>query len=70
MLGLLESKNCVGWHWFKYQDDPDEKGAELSNIDSNKGIVDIRYQPYREFVDLMKAVNREVYPLTEYFDKP
>lgn len=20
-LGLLEAKNCVGWHWFKYQDD-------------------------------------------------
>ncbi len=71
VLGLLQSRNCVGWHWFKYQDnDPDEKGAELSNIDSNKGIVDIRYQPHREFVDLMKAVNREVYPLTEYFDKP
>jgi hypothetical protein len=71
VLGLLESRSCVGWHWFKYQDnDPDAKGAELSNIDSNKGIVDIRYGPYREFVELMKAVNREVYPLTEHFDSP
>jgi concanavalin A-like lectin/glucanase superfamily protein len=68
-LGLLESRACVGWHWFKYQDnDPEKKGAELSNIDSNKGIVDIRYEPYTEFVELMKEINREVYPLTQYFD--
>lgn len=70
VLGLLESRNCVGWHWFKYQDnDPEQKGAELSNIDSNKGIVDIRYRPWTEFVELMRQVNREVYPLTEHFDR-
>jgi hypothetical protein len=69
VLGLLQSRTCVGWHWFKYQDnDPEKKGAELSNIDSNKGIVDVRYQPYREFVEMMRQINREVYPLTEYFD--
>ena len=69
VLGLLESRNCVGWHWFKYLDnDPEQKNAELSNIDSNKGIVDIRYEPYVEFVDLMRQINREVYPLTDYFD--
>lgn len=70
VLGLLESRACVGWHWFKYQDnDPEKKGAELSNIDSNKGIVNIRYEPYAEFVELMKEINGEVYPLTEYFDE-
>ncbi|MHB8898756.1 MAG: LamG domain-containing protein [Thermoguttaceae bacterium] len=69
VLGLLESGSCVGWHWFKYQDnDPEQKGAELSNIDSNKGIVDIRYRPYGDLVEAMKAINGEVYPLTEYFD--
>ena len=69
VLGLLESRACVGWHWFKYQDnDPAKKNAELSNIDSNKGIVNIRYEPYTEFVDMMKEINREVYPLTQYFD--
>ena len=69
ILGLLESRVCVGWHWFKYQDnDPEKKNAELSNIDSNKGIVDIRYEPHTEFVEMMEEINREVYPLTQYFD--
>ena len=70
VLGLLESRSCIGWHWFKYQDnDPEDTKAELSNIDSNKGIVDIKYEPYVEFTDLMREVNREVYPLTRYFDQ-
>ena len=70
VLGLLESRNCVGWHWFKYIDnDPAQANAELSNIDSNKGIVKIDYEPYVEFLKLMKSVNREVYPLTEFFDR-
>jgi len=39
-LALLESKNCVGWHYFKYQDnDPAAVGVDPSNIDANKGIV-------------------------------
>jgi hypothetical protein len=69
VLGLLESGACVGWHWFKYLDnDPADTKAEPSNIDSNKGIVDLEYEPYTEFTDLMREVNAEVYPLTEYFD--
>ena len=69
VLGLLESRNCVGWHWFKYQDnDPEQENAESSNIDSNKGIVNIRYEPYEEFVKWMREINREVYPLTRFFD--
>lgn len=32
-LGLIESRGCVGWHWFKYRDnDPNDKGADPSNI--------------------------------------
>jgi hypothetical protein len=42
ILALLESRACVGWQWFKYQDnDPDDPHAEASNRDSNKGIVDL-----------------------------
>jgi len=42
VLALLESRACVGWQWFKYQDnDPDDPHAEASNRDSNKGIVDL-----------------------------
>lgn len=68
-LGLLESKVCVGWHWFKYIDnDPLEPGTEPSNRDSNKGIVTSRYQPYLSLLDEMKHLNERVYSLAEYFD--
>ena len=48
LLGMLESKLCVGWDWFKYMDnDPEDLSTDPSNRDSNKGMVTIRYQPYR-----------------------
>ncbi len=41
-LALLEHPGCVGWHWFKYIDnDPEEKGIDPSNVDSNKGVVSL-----------------------------
>lgn len=68
-LGLLESKNCVGWHWFKYIDnDPKQTGADPSNTNSNKGIVSARYEPYSALLDSMRELNRRVYRLIEYFD--
>jgi acetyl esterase/lipase len=69
-LALLESKNCVGWHYFKYQDnDPAAKGVDPSNIDSNKGIVDNDYRFYNDLMSLMQQLNRRVYTLIDYFDK-
>uniref|UniRef100_Q02B53 Agarase n=1 Tax=Solibacter usitatus (strain Ellin6076) TaxID=234267 RepID=Q02B53_SOLUE len=69
VLALLESRTCVGWHWFKYMDnDPDDPRTDPSNRDSNKGMVTIRYQPYRDLVAGMKAINREIYPLADHFD--
>lgn len=69
-LALLESKNCVGWHYFKYQDnDPTQKGAELSNTDSNKGIVDNEYELYKPMTQLMKELNLNMYELINYFDQ-
>jgi len=69
-LGLLESKVCVGWHWFKYIDnDPLEPGTEPSNRDSNKGIVTSRYEPYAPLLDEMKPLNDRVYSLADYFDR-
>lgn len=68
-LGLIESKNCVGWHWFKYMDnDPTKAGAEPSNTDANKGIVDNYYKPYQPLLDQMKQLNRQMYALADYFD--
>jgi len=70
-LSLLESKVCVGWHWFKYADnDPSLPNPEPSNRDSNKGIVTARYAPYGALLQGMKAVNERVYSLADYFDHP
>jgi hypothetical protein len=69
-LGLIESGGCVGWHYFKYADnDPLDTRADPSNRDSNKGIVNVRFEPYSPLLDAMKALNTQVYPLTRYFDR-
>ncbi len=69
-LGLLESRACVGWHWFKYADnDPEDTSTDPSNRDSNKGIVNIEYEPYRPLMDAMRELNRAAYPLTAHFDR-
>jgi len=69
-LALLESKNCVGWHYFKYQDnDPTAKGADQSNTDANKGVVNNYYEVWTPMIDLMRQINTQVYSLISYFDK-
>jgi hypothetical protein len=69
-LALLESKVCVGWHWFKYSDnDPSEPNTDPSNRDANKGIVTFRYEPYSALLDAMKPLNERVYSLADYFDR-
>ena len=69
-LALLESKVCVGFHWFKYQDnDPEDKNADPSNTDANKGIVNTTYEIYAPLLSKMKEVNRDVYSLIDFFDK-
>jgi hypothetical protein len=71
VLALLQSKTCVGWHWFKYIDnDPTAPNPEPSNIDSNKGIVSNEYKPYTALLDTMKQLNERVYGLLDLFDKP
>ena len=68
-LGLLDSKVCVGWHWFRYSDnDPADKNVDPSNRDSNKGIVNNRYEPYAPLLAAMKPLNERVYALANYFD--
>ncbi|WP_442511064.1 hypothetical protein SH528x_002726 [Novipirellula sp. SH528] len=68
-LDLMQSKICVGWHWFKYQDnDPTDTSKDPSNLNSNKGILDNHYQPYVPLLDQMKELNNDVYSLIDYFD--
>jgi hypothetical protein len=69
VLALIESRVCVGWQWFKYQDnDPDDPHAELSNVDSNKGIVDRLYKPYDPLLTRMRDLNLKMYGAADVFD--
>ena len=68
-IGLLRTRNCVGWHWHRYADnDPDDKNVDPSNRDSNKGIVSSRYVPWSPVIEEMTALNRRVYGIADTFD--
>ena len=67
-LGLLSSSVCVGWHWLQYADnDPADTKTDPSNRDANKGIVNIRFEPYVPLLEAMKQVNERSYALAHYF---
>ena len=55
-LGLLENKNCVGWHWFRYRDGW-----------TNTGIVNEEEKPYPLLTQAMRKINQQAYPLIEFF---
>ena len=68
-LNLLNAKNCVGWDYFKYQDnDPTAKNVEPSNTDSNKGLVNNKFDFYSPFLKLMKELNDNKYRLIQYLE--
>ena len=68
-MGLIESKTCVGFHWFKLKDnDPDAPAADPSNVDGNKGIINTQFQFYTDLTDEMKEFNYNVYNVIDYFD--
>ncbi|VGO23524.1 agarase [Pontiella sulfatireligans] len=70
VLNLLSRKNNVGWHWFKYLDnDPADLTTDPSNRNSNKGIVNVKYEPYEELTSAMQEINRQAYRLIEFFDE-
>lgn len=67
-LRLLSMSHCVGWHWFRYQDnDPSDPLSDPSNNDSNKGVIDNRYNPYLELTDGMRELNALRYALALRF---
>jgi hypothetical protein len=68
-LGLLQMKNCVGWHWFRYMDnDPTDTTSDSSNNDSNKGLVDNEYEYYQALTDHMRRLNLNRYQIINYFN--
>ena len=69
VLNLLKSKNCVGWHWFTYQDnDPKNLKTDSSNRDSNKGIVDSHLNHYEPLLKQMKILNDQIFNVINYYD--
>jgi len=69
-LHLLSQPNCVGWHWFKYQDnDPEDKLADPSNNDSNKGLVTSKYKVYDDLINKMKQLNQNEFNIIRYYQK-
>ena len=68
-LSLLASKSCVGWHYFKYQDnDPTVKNVDPSNTDANKGIVNNNYEYYKPLMKFMKELNDNKYNLIDFLE--
>ena len=64
VLGLLESGGSVGAHWFQYMDsNPAATNSDPSNIDSNKGVVNIQYARYDPLLDRMKLLNDDLYAI-------
>lgn len=66
-LRLLTSPNCVGWHWFRYQDnDPGDVTADPSNRDANKGLVNTQYQLYVPLGESMQELNLNKYRVAAF----
>lgn len=55
-LGLLEANNCIGWTWFRFQDDS-----------CNKGLYKLNYEPYPYLQTAVRQVNYNVYDLIQFF---
>ena len=69
-LQLLECKGCVGFDWFKYWDnDSTNTEADLSNRDSNKGILDNNGDEYTDLTKYMGELNNQKYSLINFFDE-
>jgi len=67
-LAAMETTAVVGFHYFKYLDDP----ASSKNLDSaggsNKGLYTAEGKPWAELDSSAKAVNRLAYPIIDFFD--
>ncbi|MBE7046428.1 MAG: DNRLRE domain-containing protein [Ruminococcaceae bacterium] len=69
VINMLESRAFVGWHWFRYIDNPgDDKYDEGADTNANKGIYTNFYTPWTELLSQMKLINENAYSLIDYFD--
>jgi len=62
-ISLLRNPNMVGWHWFRYMD---EGAIRKGRQASNKGLLNVHFDPYTGLTDSMERINRNVYGLRDY----
>lgn len=68
VINLMKSRACVGWQFFKYQDnDPADLKADPSNRNSNKGIVNSDFAWYKGMTDEMKKVNTQSWNIIRHY---
>ncbi|HSI83833.1 MAG: agarase [Candidatus Methylacidiphilales bacterium] len=53
----MEHPQMVGYHWFEHADEPKEGRFDGEN--SNYGVVNIKDEPYEEFVKVAREVNAQ-----------
>lgn len=62
-LRLLETRNCAGWMHFEYAD------GYANSAGSNKGLVSVEYAPYTDYLNAVKQLHTNLYPLASYYDR-
>lgn len=60
-LSLLSHPAAVGWSWHRFNDQ--YSGSQ----GSNKGFLTYDNQPYTDLVTLGTALNKSIYPLTDWY---
>ncbi len=56
VMNLVSLPEAVGYHWFRWADEPAQGRADGEN--SNYGLVTVDDVPYREFLDAVSATNQ------------
>ena len=67
-LAAMETPSLVGFHYFKYLDDPASSKHLDSPGGSNKGLYTADGTPWTVLDNAARAVNRLAYPLIDFFD--
>ncbi|MBF0199024.1 MAG: hypothetical protein HQL32_15010 [Planctomycetes bacterium] len=66
VIGLLQNKNVIGWHWHRYIDDGIKQYGSKS---SNKGYLDVEYNEWKPLTDSVTAINSQMYTLRDYLQE-
>ncbi len=67
-LGLVEHPGCIGWHWHRYRDnDPGDSRSKRFGEQSNKGFVNLEFEPYLPLSRAAAEVCTQTYSLADFF---